>query len=124
MNACLDKKGRLIADRGLEAALERECARREKKRLKKQDAIRRRENLRLGMPGDWICRASCKAYTRDFYAGLENFYAQIDHDLAQWEFERDLALGVKWAVEKARREERYQRSFRAILKNGLAKGGF
>lgn len=54
---------------------------------------------------------------------LECFYSRIDRELARWEYERDLALRVPYAVRRERARRAFERLNRKLVtKNAAGRG--
>ena len=54
---------------------------------------------------------------------MDAFYGRIDADLRRWDFERDLALRCPYAVKRDRKDRKYGRTVRAMLKRDAVERG-
>ena len=54
---------------------------------------------------------------------MDSFYGQIDRDIREWDFLRDLILRVPYAVKRFRRERGYQRRRWQLLRKWAIREG-
>ena len=58
----------------------------------------------------------CVGCSPAFRRKMDSFYDEVDRDLREWEFKRDLALGCPYAVRRAVKERRHLKAIRRMVK--------
>jgi len=108
-----------LTDREIDEIVRREHEGRPEPAAKYDRCVR--VSKRIGHMAGAIAQTPCT--TSGFLRCCDRFYAQIDRDIREYDFQLNLKLGVRQFVAMDRRERSHLRAMRRLVRDDIARRG-